>query len=119
MNSITIYGHLGRDPELREYQAKGETKKMAKLTVAVNRRSGDETDWFSVVVFAGAEALEMWKKKGDEILVRGRMECSKYTDKNGNNREYWQVVAEEIDYLDKKNKAEQPKFEDTGEDIPF
>ena len=119
MNSITIYGHLGHDPELREYKSKGETRKMAKFSVAVNRRTGDETDWFPVVVFAGAEAIEKWKKKGDEILIRGRMECNKYTDKEGNKRDFWQVVAEEIDYLDKKNKAEQPKFEETEEEIPF
>ena len=126
MNTIIICGRLGHDPELREYKSKGETKKMAKFTVAVNRYDGDGTDWFSVVAFSNAEAIEKWKKKGDEILVKGRMECSKYTDKNGNNRDFWQIVADRdgVRFIGKKNDQAQPneptpKFEETEEEIPF
>ena len=46
VNSITLVGRAGRDPEVRYFES---GSMVANLTMAVNRRSnGDEPDWFSV-----------------------------------------------------------------------
>ena len=52
VNSITLVGRAGRDPEVRYFES---GSMVANLTLAVNRRSsGDEPDWFN---------LEIWGKQ--------------------------------------------------------
>jgi single-strand DNA-binding protein len=52
VNSITLVGRAGRDPEVRYFES-GSV--VANLTLAVNRRSrDDEPDWFN---------LEIWGKQ--------------------------------------------------------
>lgn len=57
MNSINIYGRLVRDPELKAYtNSKGESNTMCNFTVAVNRRFGDDADFFQLYY--------IWEKSG-------------------------------------------------------
>ncbi len=52
VNSITLVGRAGRDPEVRYFES---GSMVANLTLAVNRRSrDDEPDWFN---------LEIWGKQ--------------------------------------------------------
>jgi len=52
VNSITLVGRAGRDPEVRYFES---GSMVANLTMAVNRRSNnDEPDWFN---------LEIWGKQ--------------------------------------------------------
>ena len=124
MNYIEISGRLGHDPELKEYtNAKGETGKLTKFSVAVNRRRGDETDWFDCTVYdKTAEAVEKFLKKGSKVNVIGHMQSRKYTDKNGNKRTAWEINVTEVEFMDDKKPDSQdpaPAFEETEEEIPF
>lgn len=132
MNNITIHGRLTRRPELGEYTtAKGETKKKCAFTVAVDRRFGEETDFFNCVTFGNlSRVIDKFFDKGSEIVVSGEMQCNPYTSaKDGIKRYPWNLVVRQFDFCgSKKDKdgagatgSETPDgfgaIED--EDIPF
>lgn len=96
MNTITVTGNVGKDPELRFTQG---GKAVAKFTVADTRGKGDDkqTTWHNVVCFdEQAENVCEQVKKGSRVLVQGRLNKDKYVDKDGNNRESVEIVADEI-----------------------
>lgn len=127
MNNITIHGRLTRDPELKEYSTKDETGKMAKFSVAVDRRFGDETDFFDCIAFGKlAEVIDKFFSKGREIVVSGSMECNPYTAKDGTKRYPWQLRVDSFDFCGGKsggnNSADDnphDTFEQIEDDVPF
>lgn len=104
LNKIIVMGRCGRDPEKR-MTASG--KPVTSLVVACDRDFGNdgqkETDWFDVVAFGGtADFLANHFVKGKMIIVSGRLQKRKWTDKNGNNRETAEIVAENVYFGDSK-----------------
>ena len=79
MNEATLLGNVGGDPETRVMTGGG---KRVNFRLATNRRWRDNsgnlqerTDWHTVVVFAPfAEAASSMVRKGQAVLVRGRIE---------------------------------------------
>jgi single-strand DNA-binding protein len=111
LNKIVLIGNLGRDPEIT-YTEAGVA--MTKFSLAVNRRLKDqegerreETTWFSVVAFTQlAELMNTYLRKGAKVYIEGRMTSREYTDKEGNKRTAWDVVASEMEMLDPKGARE-------------
>lgn len=106
LNSITIHGRLCRDPELKTTQS---GISVCSFSVAVDRsyaKQGEEkqTDFFDVNCWRGlAEMAARYFTKGKEILVHGAMQSRKYTDRDGNNRIAWSVLADSIDFCGSKS----------------
>jgi len=97
MNNISIMGRLTRDPELTTSQSGVE---MCKYTVAVDRQKdkngNKKTDFFGCIAFGqGGAFVNKYFRKGDGIIVHGRMESSK-SEKDG--KVYWNLVAEKHDF---------------------
>lgn len=110
MNVVVIAGRLTQTPLLRQ-TASG--KAVSSFTVAVNRRDG--ADFINCVVFGGqAESLTLYKKKGDQIGVIGRLSTRSY-EKEGRQVYITEVIANEIKYF---GKSEANEFRDLGTDIP-
>lgn len=127
LNYTIIHGRLTADPELKTTQSGIE---VCNFTVAVDRayKKGEDkiTDFFNCVAFRGtASLLTRCFSKGKEIIVAGEMQSRKYTDKDGNNRIAWELVANNIDFCGSKNetaqKSSEPKFEEVDDlsDLPF
>ena len=122
INHLHIHGRLTRDPELKDYTtAKGEPGKVAQFGVAVNRRFGEETDFFNCSAFGPTgETIEKWLHKGDGIVIFGEMQSRKK-----DNVTYWNVVVREWDFAEKKNADSKPTdnvpdtMETIDEDVPF
>jgi len=94
---MLIQGRLTSDPEVSSTRG-GDT--MCKFRVAVNRKIGkdnEKTSFISVVVF-GREAVNCGKylSKGRVVNVTGRFETDDYTDKAGNPRTGFSVVALDV-----------------------
>jgi single-strand DNA-binding protein len=130
MNNITIHGRLTRDPELKSYtNGKGEQGQIAKFTVAVDRRIGDETDFFDCVAYGKrAEVIDKFFSKGKEIVVSGEMQCNKYTAKDGTNRYPWQLAMNSFDFCGSKKDSDNTDsngnalpetMEAVNDDVPF
>jgi len=117
MNSITISGRIGRDPEI---DAVKDGLERCKFSVAVNRftKKGEDpiTDWFEVTAFGkqGA-AIKTYFQKGDQIIIRGRMES--YKGVKDEKKTYWGIVLEEFDFGQKK-KADGATKAETATSVP-
>ena len=120
MNTITIVGNLGKDPEQR-YTPSG--RKLTTFSVASNHEWTDgngekqkSTSWFNVEVWNGVgEACFKYLKKGRRVLVQGRCEVRNY-EKDGVQRTYVAVVANQVEFLDPA--PEQPASAEEGP-LPF
>lgn len=100
-NRVQLIGHLGADPELREFEA---GKKMVRFSVATNESyknsEGElvkETQWHNVVAWnKTAEIAEKYLSKGQEVCLSGKLANRKYEDKDGVTRYVSEVVANEL-----------------------
>jgi single-strand DNA-binding protein len=111
--TITAQGNLVFDPDFT-VTASGISR--CKLRIACNERkksdngtwTDGETSFFDVVLWRGlAEAAGDAFKKGQPILVVGKVRVSKYEDKNGVERTAVEITADEIAAVVKANKAKE------------
>lgn len=89
-NIELISGRLGIDPRLA-YTKKGEP--VCEMSVGlVNEQS--ETVWRKVVTFGKlAEQCSVHLRKGHEIFARGSMMLKRFTNKEGLEKEYFELKA--------------------------
>lgn len=116
MNRITIIGRLTAEPKLRE-TTRTDIPTLCKMTVAVTRRFENadgvkDTDFFTVIAWKSlAEICVKHLVKGQRIAVSGRVQNRSYEDENGVKKYASEIVADEVEFLDKPlEKAElEPK----------
>lgn len=112
MNKVVLIGRLTRDPELKFTPGTGTA--VATLTVAVDRRVPNkngqrEADFIRVIVWGkSAENTANYMSKGRLIGISGRIQTTSYDAKDGTKRYVTEVVAEEVQFLDKGNGNAQP-----------
>lgn len=116
MNKIILMGRLTRDPEIRYTQTSNIT--VANFSIAVNRRfkrEGDtETaDFFNVVAWnKTGEFVGKYFKKGQQVLVTGRLQNRNWTDQQGVKHYATDVIAEEVEFADSKKNSDSDNFSD-------
>ena len=110
LNHITIMGRLTRDPEIRYTQSQIP---VASFTVAVDRdfggRDGGEkqTDFIDCVAWRQkAEYVQRNATKGRLVVVCGRLQISSYTDRDGNKRTAFEVVASNVHFAEPKRNTD-------------
>ena len=125
MNTHTIHGRLVRDPELTP-RKNSDSSDRVNFTVAVDRRFGDETDFFDCVLFGGGAAvIEKYFHKGSEIVVSGEGQLRSYEGKDGVKRKAYSTVVSNFDFCGSKNDSSDRKNESSDswskfdEDNPF
>ena len=111
LNRITLVGRLTRDPELRTTST---GKDVVEFSIAVNKRikpqEGADADFFRVKAWGQtAKYVADYIGRGRLVAVDGRLESRKYTDKDGNNREIVEIVADNINGLDRPKEDADPK----------
>lgn len=114
INKVILIGNLGRDPETR-YTADGGTA-ICNILVATSRRYKDsqgqlqeETEWHRVVFFGRqAEIAQQYLRKGNAVYVEGRLRTRRYTDKEGIERYYTEIICETMQFLGGRNTASAP-----------
>jgi len=93
INTITLVGRAGRDPELRFFES---GTSVANLTMAVDKASSnreEEPDWFSLEIWGKqAQVAADYVRKGSLIGVVGRMTSEQWTDRNTGERRSKPVV---------------------------
>lgn len=106
---IIIEGNLGKDPELT-YSQSGVALCKFSIAVGDRKRDGDNwvdhTEWFNVVCFEKtAENCSQYLSKGKKALVQGKIEQRKYKDKDGIERLFVEVKANQVVFLSAKNEG--------------
>jgi single-strand DNA-binding protein len=143
INSVTLSGNLGRDPELRTTAAGGN---LLTFSIAVNDRVKDSstgewkdyTNWVDVVVFGNrAESLSRILTKGMKVTINGKIRYSSW-EKDGQTRSKIEVIANDVDIMQRREdngyansgqtysapkqqtrRQAAPAYDDFDDSIPF
>jgi len=103
LNRAILTGRLTRDPEVR-YTA--EEIPVANFSLAIPRptKKGEkEVDFINCVAWRGlAKICGEYLKKGKLVAVEGRIQVRKWEDKTGAKRVSTDVIANNIQMLEKK-----------------
>lgn len=122
MNKWIGTGRLTRDPEIRYTTGENKTA-VASFSIAVDRRGKQESDFFNCTAWGKtAEHMEKYWRKGMKAAIVGRLEAENWTGKDGQKRTSVKIVAEEIEFCEKKEKAPEKAWEpmdEVQEDLPF
>ena len=131
LNQIVIQGRLTKSPELRHTQS---GKAVASLSIACDRDFKDSngnkaTDFFDVAVWGQTgERCADWLSKGQLVTLTGRLQTRDWTDRDGNKRKLFEIMAQNVYFPPREQtrepKMKEPEFEDVtdddGEDgLPF
>ena len=146
LNKAIIIGNLTRDPEIKSLPS---GVKVASFGVATNRvwkdKNGvkqENVDFHNIVVFGRqAEVVGQYMKKGNSILIEGRMQTRSWDDASGVKKYRTEIVGDRIQFGPKSTGAsggysapatapeednkkamdtiEYPEEEINPEDIPF
>src|SRR4051812_31247134 len=127
-NSCFVVGHIGMDPIEKGRSA--QFGPIVKFTVAENVTRFDEkeksfetvhTNWFQVTAFGSvAERAKGHLKKGAHVVIQGRMKVSKFTDRSGEERTGFEILADEVAlWKNLPSNSKGNSSSDEGEELPF
>lgn len=110
-NKVILIGNLTADPEL-QYTASGTAR--AKFRIAVNRKYKDNSgqlheDVTFVPIVAWetqAENCANYLSKGQSVAVEGRLRIYSFTDEEGKEVRWFEVVAHNVQFLGGPPRAE-------------
>ncbi len=119
MNNVVLIGRLVRDPELRHLQGSGST--VCSFSLAVDKRLSKEkraefeatnkptADFIRVVVWGRqAELCNTYLRKGVRVGIQGSITTSQSVDERGNRRYFTDVVANQVEFLEKLEASSRP-----------
>lgn len=110
-NSVTLYGHVANDPTFGE---KGDVKH-ARMSIGNSvynaHKKERESSFFNLVAFNGrAEFMSKYFKKGDAVMVQGRIHTSKHeaTQPDGSTKTHYNtdIIVSEITFAQRKVVAD-------------
>ncbi|MFZ1258021.1 MAG: single-stranded DNA-binding protein [Candidatus Saccharimonas sp.] len=110
-NKVILMGNLTRDVELRTTPS-GQT--VANFSLAVSRswkgqdgQTQEQTSFINCVAWGKAgEIIAQYVKKGDPLLVSGRLDQRSYDDKDGNKRQAVEVNVEDFNFIGGGSRGE-------------
>ena len=107
LNKAILVGRITADPELRHTP---NNIAVTSFTVAVNRpyskNAERQTDFIDIVAWRStAEFVCRYFHKGNAIAIDGRIQVSNYTDKDGNKRRRFEVLADNVSFVEGKNAS--------------
>ena len=128
MNKVILCGRLTKDPDTR-YGGANNDMAVARFNLAVDRRRGKNADqnqptadFISCIAFGKtAEVIEKYCHKGIKLIVDGRIQTGRYTNKDGQTVYTTDVVVENFEFAEsaKTEGATSPApSNDSFVDIP-
>jgi len=109
-NKVTLMGNLTRDIDMRT-TPNGQS--VANFSLAVSRswknQNGEpqeQTSFINCVAWGKpGEIIAQYIKKGDPLLVSGRLDQRSYEDKDGNKRQAVEVNVEDFNFIGGGNRG--------------
>ena len=106
MNKIMLIGNVGKDPDVKYYDA---DQAVAQFPLATTERGytlqngtrvPDRTDWHNIVMWRElAKIAERYVHKGDKLYIEGKIHYRYYDDKKGQRRFITEVYADNMELL--------------------
>lgn len=120
INSVTVMGNIGQDPEVRYTQS---NKAVCNLRLAVTEsvpvgegKFEDRTTWLPVVVWGPqGEACAKHLGKGSGVLVQGRLAVRSW-EKDGQKRFETEIVADKVVFLPGGQRRDDNRDAEPAED---
>lgn len=130
MNKVMLIGNVGREPEVKYYEA---DQPVASFPLATTERGytlpngtvvPDRTDWHNIVLWRGlAKVAEKYVHKGDKLYIEGRIRYRTYDDSKGVRKTVSEIIGENMELLSPKPQATsgEPHVSDnnSNEEVPF
>lgn len=109
-NSVTLIGHLGKDPEVKTF---GNSKK-ASFSIATTdtykNQKGEkisDTQWHNIVIWGKlATVAEKYLKKGKEVVLEGKLIHRVYETNGGEKKYISEINVNELLMVGKKTDDE-------------
>ena len=121
MNKIMLIGNVGKDPDVRYYDA---DQAVAQLSLATTERGytlpngtkvPDRTDWHNVIFYRGlAKIVEKYVHKGDKIYVEGKVRYRTYDDQRGVRHNITEVYVDNMELLSPRVSTTEPQPSSTN-----
>jgi single-strand DNA-binding protein len=114
MNKFQFMGRLTRDPETRVLP--NTNTQVTNFSLAVNRRFADQngerkTDFFNLTAFGKlAEFCSKYYRKGQQVLVEGRIQNRSWDDQNGQKRYATDFIVENAYFADSRRENDGSSF---------
>lgn len=112
LNTAILMGRLTADPELRHTP---NNVAVTSFTLACDRsyvKAGAErqVDFIDIVAWRNtAEFVSRYFRKGQLVAVQGSIQTRTYTDKEGNKRKAFEIVADNVHFAEpKRDSYSQP-----------
>lgn len=105
MNTITVVGNVGQDPESR-YTPDGTL--VVNISVADEQFAKNEkfAQWFKCSIFGNrGEAIAKYVKKGTRVVITGQLTITPYTDAQGYERTSNQIRVDRFSFASNRNDA--------------
>lgn len=103
-SKVILMGNLTRDPETRTTNS-GQSVTSFSLAVGRSWKGSDgqtqeQTSFINCVAWGRpGEVIAQYVKKGNPLLVSGRLDQRSYEDKDGNKRQAVEVVVEDFNFI--------------------
>lgn len=135
VNKVILVGRVGRDPELKQMQS-GKAVVNLSLATTSKRKTNDgmveDTQWHRITAYEKlAEIIGQYVQKGSLIYIEGSLKYGKFTDKDGNEKNTTDIVANQMQMLGGKtdgrgeerrnneNDRQRQQSFDEDDDVPF
>lgn len=107
LNKVLLVGRLGQDPTLSYTQGGTPVCSLGLATdESYKNQSGDKvekTEWHRIVCWGKTgELVANYLRKGSLILVEGKLQTRKWTDKEGVERYSTEVHVNNVQFLESK-----------------
>lgn len=117
MNKFIGIGNLTKDGELT-YSQSGVA--ICKFSIAINNpRKKEDVLFLNIVTFNKlAENVASYTGKSSKVCVEGRLTIRKYETSDGQKRYATEVIADSVEFLDRKAAAPvDDEWADMGEEV--
>lgn len=104
LNKTFLYGNLTKDPEIKSMP---NGNKVTNFSLATNRvykdqagNKQEQVEFHNIVVFGRqAETSAQYLKKGQGVMIEGRIQTRSWDDPNGGGKKYrTEIIAESVQF---------------------
>lgn len=110
MNKLVLVGNVGTEVNATQFENGNKT---ASLSLATNEfytnSAGDkveDTQWHNIVAFGKtADYLEKYVKKGDSLVIDGKIKYRNYDNKEGVKVYVTEIIAKSVTHFSKNGNS--------------
>lgn len=115
LNKAFLFGNLTRDPEMKSLP---NGNKVTSFSIATNRvykdqagNKQEQVEYHNIVVFGRqAETSAQYLKKGQGVMIEGRIQTRSWDDKTTGEKKYrTEVVADAVQFGPKSGASASPE----------